>query len=52
MWETLNYMAYADNSNDAKWLKTADRKKRGPIVTFEISSLTLDFGQENSLFHS
>ena len=26
--ETLNYLAYADSSNNAKWLKTVGRKKR------------------------
>ena len=29
--ETLTYLAYADSSTNAKWLKTVDRKKRLPI---------------------
>ena len=43
-------MAYADNSTDAKWLKTVDRNKRGPIVPFEISIFTLYFEHQNFTF--
>ena len=50
LWETLNYLAYADTSTDAKWLKTVARKNRGPIGTFEISSFTLNFEHKNFTF--
>ena len=52
--ETLNYLAYADSSSNAKWLKTVCRKKRWPIpwaiVRFKTSSFTLNIEKKKISF--